>query len=195
APPDRRATQLALVVSGLLLSLSLGAPIGGLAGASFGWPSIFQVLAGFSLLLVLANRRGLAGGGPGGHIAGEGHAGIIAVLGGRLAPMVAWSSALYGVYIYLGAGLTARGFSNEEIAAIILFYGFGAIGGVLIGGRMVDRLGARLTSSVGLIALCTCLLLVQLAIDAGTLVAFAFAAASTPAQLFFPGQPVGLAEG
>ena len=36
APPDRRATWLALVVSGLLLSLSLGAPIGGLVGASFG---------------------------------------------------------------------------------------------------------------------------------------------------------------
>ena len=108
--------------------------------------------------------------------------------------MVAWSSALYGVYIYLGAGLTARGFSNEEIAAIILFYGSGAIGGVLIGGRMVDRLGARLTSSVGLIALCTCLLLVQLAIDAGMLVAFAFAAASAAAQLFFPAQQAGLAE-
>ena len=194
APPDRRATQLALVVSGLLLSLSLGAPIGGLAGASFGWPSIFQVLAGFSLLLVLANRRVWPEDDRSGNIAAEGHAGIIAVLGGRLAPMVAWSSALYGVYIYLGAGLTARGFSNEEIAAILLFYGFGAIGGVLIGGRMVDRLGARLTSSVGLIALCTCLLLVQLAIDAGMLVAFAFAATSTAAQLFFPAQQVGLAE-
>src|SRR5271169_5208436 len=56
APTDRRATRLALVVSGLLLSLSLGAPIGGLVGASFGWQSIFSVLAGVSLLLVLANR-------------------------------------------------------------------------------------------------------------------------------------------
>src|SRR5262249_24891146 len=39
-PTDRRATRLALVVSGLLLSLSLGVPIGGLMGASFGWQSI-----------------------------------------------------------------------------------------------------------------------------------------------------------
>jgi DHA1 family purine base/nucleoside efflux pump-like MFS transporter len=194
APPDRRATWLALVVSGLLLSLSLGAPIGGLVGASFGWQSIFRVLAGFSLLLVLANRRIWPEDHPSGNIPAEDHTRAMAALGGRLAPMVAWSSALYSVYIYLGAGLTARGFSNEEIAAIILFYGFGAIGGVLIGGRMVDRLGAKLTSSVGLIALCTCLLLVQLAIDAGMLVALAFTAASAAAQLFFPAQQAGLGE-
>jgi predicted MFS family arabinose efflux permease len=194
APPNRRATRLALVVSGLLLSLSLGAPIGGLVGASFGWQSIFRVLAGCSLLLVLANRQVWPEDDRSSNIAAQDHTGTKAALGGRLAPMVAWSSALYGVYIYLGAGLTARGFSNEEIAAIILFYGFGAIGGVLIGGRMVDRLGAKLTSSVGLIALCTCLLLVQLAIDAGMLVALAFAMASAAAQLFFPAQQAGLAE-
>ena len=33
-PPDRRATWLAIVVSGLLMSLSFGAPIGVLVGAS-----------------------------------------------------------------------------------------------------------------------------------------------------------------
>jgi predicted MFS family arabinose efflux permease len=90
--------------------------------------------------------------------------------------------------------LTTRGFSNEEIAAIILFYGFGAIGGVLIGGRMVDRLGAKSTSSTGLLGLCACLLLVTLAIDAGMLVGCAFAAASAAAQLFFPAQQAGLAD-
>jgi DHA1 family purine base/nucleoside efflux pump-like MFS transporter len=193
APPNRRATQLALVVSGLLVSLSLGAPIGGLVGVSFGWPRIFEVLACFSLLLVLANRRVWPEDDRSGRIAADDHARTIAVLGGRLAPMVAWSSALYGVYIYLGAGLTAHGFSNEEIAAIILFYGCGAIAGVLIGGRLVDRLGAKPTSSAALIALCTCLLLVQLAIDARMLVAVAFAAASAAAQVFFPAQQAGLA--
>jgi predicted MFS family arabinose efflux permease len=194
APANKRATRLALVVSGLLLSLSLGAPIGGLAGASFGWQGIFRVLSGFSLLLALANRWVWPEDDRNSNIVAEDHSRTIAALGGRLAPMVAWSSALYGVYIYLGAGLAVRGFSNEAIAAIILFYGFGAIGGVLIGGRMVDRLGARLTSSISLIALCTCFLLVQLAIDAGMLVAFAVTATSAAAQVFFPAQQVGLAE-
>src|SRR5207237_2739212 len=36
APSDRRATWLAVVVSGLLVWLSLGAPIGGLAGSAAG---------------------------------------------------------------------------------------------------------------------------------------------------------------
>jgi predicted MFS family arabinose efflux permease len=194
APPERRATWLALVVSGLLVSLSLGAPIGGLAGASFGWPSIFTTLAGFSLLLVWTNRRVWPEDYASGKIAAEHPAWAIAALSGRLAPMVAWSTALYGVYIYLGAGLTACGFSTKEIAAVILFYGCGAICGILIGGRMVDWLGPKETSGVGLAGLCACLLLVQLAIDARVLVPFAFAGASAAAQLFFPAQQTGLAD-
>lgn len=194
APPDRRATWLAFVVSGLLLSLSLGASIGGLAGSSFGWQSLFAVLAGFGLLLAWANRRVWPEDCWTGNITLVHQAWAIAFLSGRLAPMVAWSTALYGVYIYLGEGLGACGFSTEEIARIILFYGCGAIGGSLIGGRMVDLLGAKLTSGLGLAGLCACLLVVQFAIAAGMLVAFALAAASVAAQLFFPAQQAGLAD-
>jgi predicted MFS family arabinose efflux permease len=146
------------------------------------------------LLLVWANRRVWPEDYRSSNIAAQHDPWAMAVLSGRLAPMVAWSTALYGVYIYLGAGLTACGFSTEEIAAIILFYGCGAIGGIVIGGRMVDRLGAKLTSGIGLASLCASLLVVQFAIDAGMLVAFAFAAASTAAQLFFPAQQASLAD-
>src|SRR4051812_22872272 len=52
APPERRARWMALVVSGLLVSLALGAPIGGWAGASFGWGPIFAALAFSSFCLV-----------------------------------------------------------------------------------------------------------------------------------------------
>ena len=194
APPDRRGTWLALVVSGLLISLSLGAPIGGLAGASFGWPSIFSVLAGFSLLLVWMNQRVWPEDYGSGSITVQHHAWALAVLGGRLAPTVAWSTALYGVYVYLGTGLAAYGFSTEKIAATILLYGCGAIGGILAGGRMVDRVGTKPTSGVALAGLSVCLLLTQFAIDAGMLVTFAFGVASAAAQLFFPAQQTSLAE-
>ena len=194
APPDRRATWLALVVSGLLVSLSLGAPIGGLVGAFFGWPSIFTILAGFSLLLLWLNQQVWPEDYGSGNIAAQRHAWALANLSGRLAPMVAWSAALYGVYIYLGAGLAAYGFSTGKIAATILIYGCGAIAGVLIGGRMVDRIGAKPTSGVGLAGLSVCLLLIQIAIDAGMLATFAFGAASAAAQLFFPAQQAGLAD-
>jgi predicted MFS family arabinose efflux permease len=193
APSDRRATWLALVVSGLLVSLSLGAPMGGLAGACFGWSRIFTVLASGSLLLVAANRWVWPEDSGTGKIAGYPQTMAITVLGCRLAPMVAWSTALYGVYIYLGAGLASYGFSTGEIAAIILAYGCGAIGGVVIGGRMSDWFGARLTSSVGLAGLCVCLPVIGLAMASGTFVNFAFGLTSAVAQLFFPAQQAGLA--
>ena len=56
APPDRRATWLALVVSGLLVSLAVGASTGGLMGALFGGPPVFLALDGLSLVLVWLNR-------------------------------------------------------------------------------------------------------------------------------------------
>ena len=194
APADRRATWLALVVSGLLVSLALGAPLGGLAGVSFGWPRIFAALADLSLLLVWTNRRVWPEDCPGNGAAPPQNALPMALLIGRLAPMVAWSTALYGVYIYLGAGLAAFGFSTREIAAIIMLYGCGAIGGVLAGGRMVDRIGAKPTSGIGLAGLCTCLLLIEFAIDTGMLAALAIGAASAAAQLFFPAQQTSLAD-
>jgi predicted MFS family arabinose efflux permease len=102
APSDRRATWLAIVVSGLLVSLSLGAPIGGLAGSALGWPSVFWVLAVASLGLAWLNaeiwprdeiRDKLA-------IPAKGIS--ILTLAPRLGPMVAWSTLLHG-----SAGLTS----------------------------------------------------------------------------------------
>jgi len=57
APAGRRGTWLSIAVSGLLISLSLGTPIGALAGAWFGWSTIFVVLAGASIVLVWVNYR------------------------------------------------------------------------------------------------------------------------------------------
>ena len=193
APSDRRATWLALVTSGLLVSLPLGAPIAALVGASLGWSSNFVALAALSLLLAWANRR----------IWPEDHRAetIAAPVGSltataialRLAPMVVWSTALYGMYTYLGAGLTLSGFSTEQIAEVIVFYGCGAIGGVLIGGRMADRLGTKLMGGISLSGFAVCLLLLPLALETGMLVNFAFGLASAVAQLFFPAQQACLA--
>jgi MFS transporter, DHA1 family, purine base/nucleoside efflux pump len=89
--------------------------------------------------------------------------------------------------------LTSSGFSTEEIAEVIAFYGCGAIGGVLIGGRMTDRLGEKLTGGISLSGLSVCLFLLPLALETGMLVNFAFGLASAVAQLFFPAQQAGLA--
>jgi predicted MFS family arabinose efflux permease len=101
-------------------------------------------------------------------------------------------SALRYVY-YLGVGLTSLGFSPEEVTRAFVFYGCGANVGVLIGGRMADRLGSKVTSRISLAGLCVCFLVLWLALRAGVLVDLAFRLASAVAQLFFPAQQVGLA--
>jgi predicted MFS family arabinose efflux permease len=193
APSDRRATWLAIVVSGLLMSLSFGAPIGLLAAASLGWRSVFAGLGALSLLLVWANSRVWRGDHTARHTALPSARLTAAAVAARLAPTVFWSTAVYAMYTYLGEGLTSFGYTTEQTAEVILFYGCGAIIGVLVGGHMTDRLGARLTSAIGLAGLCLCLLLLRVALDASILFDCAFGLSSLIAQLFFPAQQVRLA--
>ena len=194
APIDRRASWLALVVSGLLVSLSLGAPIGGLVGASIGWPSVFSFLAVASLVLAWLNAQIWPTDHAGGNIAAPFDGIAKTALVPRLVPMVAWSTALYGMYTYLGVGLTSSGFSAEQIAEVIAFYGCGAISGVLIGGRATDFLGTQLASRLGLAGLCASFLLLRFALDEGVMIDFAFGLTSAVAQTFFPAQQSGLAK-
>jgi predicted MFS family arabinose efflux permease len=194
APSERRGTWLAIVVSGLLMSLSFGAPIGLMTATLFRWRIVFAALGALSLLLVWANRRVWHDR----RRAAESRAAptdrlTAAAVAARLAPTVLWSTALYAMYTYLGEGLSALGYSPEKIAEVILFYGCGAIAGTLIGGRMADRLGAKLTSTIGLSGLCSSLLLLLVALDLKILVDCAFGLASLLAQLFFPAQQLRLA--
>ena len=196
APPDHRATWLALVVSGLLVSLAIGASAGGLVGVVFGGPPVFLALAGLGLVLVWLNRWVWPcdrGGAVVGLDAAARDRLAVVVLLRRLTPMVLWSTGVYGVYTYLGTGLAAVGFSTGRTAAAILFYGCGAIVGVLVGGRVADRLGIRFTATASFAGLCACLLLLRLALDTGRLVEPALGVSSAVAQLFFPAQQAGLA--
>lgn len=193
APPDCRATWLALTVSGLLVSLALGASPAGLIGATFGWAAVFVALAVFSLALVALNcwvwpsdcRHGRAAGPRYNRLA-------VASLTRRLMPMIVWGTGLYGVYTYLGAGLVAFGFSKSQVAQAVMVYGCGAIAGTLIGGRLADRLGAKYTAGLSLAGLFVCLFLLLLAMRAGVLIDIAVGLSAAVAQLFFPAQQSGL---
>jgi predicted MFS family arabinose efflux permease len=192
APPEQRATRLAIVVSGLLMSLSLGTPIGLLTAASLGWSIVFAALAALSLVLAWASNRAWHGSPAAKSRAAPAHRPTARVLAARLAPTVLWSTALYAVYTYLGEGLSASGNSTGQIAEAILFYGCGAIAGTLIGGRIADRLGASMTISIALSGLSSCLILLLIALHLGVIVDCAFGLASLSAQLFFPAQQLRL---
>ena len=194
APAERRATWLAIVVSGLLSALALGAPIGTMVAAAFGWSMVFVALAGLSLVLAGANY-GLW---PGAERAG-GSAGLprqalgALLLARRMSPTVVWSAALYGVYTYLGAGLAELGFSTAQIARTILVYGGCAFAGTLVGGRAADRFGAKKTAVSCVAGLGVCFLLLRLALPDRYLVEVILGLASLAAQMFFPAQQAGLA--
>jgi predicted MFS family arabinose efflux permease len=192
APPQRRATRMAIVVSGLLMSLTFGTPMGLLTAASVDWPVVFGALGILSLLLSGANSLVWHDAG-GGSIAGSADHPMGIAVAARLAPTILWSTALYAMYTYLGEGLSALGYSSERIAELILFYGCGAIIGGLVGGRMADRLGAGPTSAIGLAGLGACLALLVVALRSGFLVGSAFGVLSFSAQLFFPAQQLRLA--
>jgi predicted MFS family arabinose efflux permease len=196
ALPDRRATRLALVISGLLVSIPLGAAAAAPIAAFVGWPAMFLGLAGFSLVLLCFNARVWPSARGTSHGASASPPDPIAVSGlaPRLMPTVIWSTGLYGVYTYLGTGLVSLGFSAAQTAEAIFFYGCGAIAGVFAGGRSADRVGIKFTAAVSLAGLCACLLLLRMALDTGTLVAPAIGLTSAVAQLFFPAQQAGLAK-
>src|SRR5690348_13486422 len=133
APPERRATRLAIVVSGLLMSLSFGTPIGLLTAASLGWSIVFVALAALGLALAWANNRVWHDPPAAKSRTALAYRLTATGLAARLAPTVLWSTALYAVYTYLAGGLSASGYTPEKIAEVILFYGCGAIAGSLIG--------------------------------------------------------------
>ena len=195
APPNRRASWLAVPVSGLLVALALGAPVGAAAGATFGWASVLAALAASTLVLAGLNcriwpcepLRAQAVGPLPNALTGT-------ALARRLMPTIMWGASLYGVYTYLGSGLAAAAFSPGQVARAILCYGGGAIVGALIGGCLADRMGTKFTAGASLAGLCGCFLLVRLSLSAGVFVEFTLGLSSAVAQLFFPAQQAGLAK-
>jgi MFS transporter, DHA1 family, putative efflux transporter len=195
APPARRATWLAIAVSGLLLALTLGAPLGEMVGAAYGWRLVFIALALLALAAVPLNRmvwparqnsilRALS-------------LTTLAAIARRIVPTVIWSTALYAVYTYLGAGLAAQGADARAVAGVLLLYGAGALVGTFTGGRLADRFGSRKISAISLLGLAAAFLALGPGFSLGVPVtlptAIGFGVASVLAQLFFPAQQAMLA--
>jgi predicted MFS family arabinose efflux permease len=189
APAGRRGTWIAIVLTGLLSSLPLGAPIGEMVSLMSGWPTVFVALAVCALVLVPMHHSlwpGVTQGAASPASPADGFTAVALIT--SLAPTVAWSTALYGMYTYLGVGLGGLGFSPHAIAGIVGVYGAAAFAGALLGGRIADRLGADIAIRTSLTGLCVCFILLLIAIQHDVLVAAAFGMTSLFAQIFFPAQ-------
>jgi predicted MFS family arabinose efflux permease len=144
AEPSQRASRLAMVNSGLVISLALGAPLGLLIGDMTNWRAVFIGLAICLLVIAPMNKavwledavrpspkqintqENLWNAWP------------------YLVCMLAWSSSIYAMYTLLGTALDRDfGASAQDTAIAMACFGAGATSGVILGGRLADRIGAK----------------------------------------------------
>lgn len=144
-PAEQRGRAIGIVLSGLTFAFALGIPLGTALGAWVGWRGTFV----FSGLLAVLAAAALAAGLPrlpstdrGGALSlGLAMRGdILAVLGTSFLAF----AGLFCIAAYIGPIVTATtGMSGAGIGAVQVFIGLGSLGGILLGGRMASRPGAR----------------------------------------------------
>jgi DHA1 family inner membrane transport protein len=141
--PERKASAIALMFTGLTLATLLGVPFGSWLGLAYGWRSTFWAVAGIGLiaLAVLAifvpAARERVVPGP---LAEEFQ--VLArpqVLLG-LAMTVLGFGGIFAVFTYIQPLLVElAGFSEAAVSPILLVFGAGLVVGNLLGGRWADR--------------------------------------------------------
>ncbi|MEU6480356.1 MFS transporter [Streptomyces sp. NPDC047017] len=149
APDAKRGRWLAVVSSGLLSSLALGASIGSALGRGVGWRPVFVGIAVLTLLLGAAAWAVMP--------AMPGQAGERSrlPLGAALRAVsvtAVWALAVYLLYTFLGVALDARG-QGGSTPWVLVVYGVGAVAGGLLGGQLTDRWGAGRTLTTVLLCM------------------------------------------
>lgn len=144
ARPEERAGKLALINSGLIIALTLGAPLGLMLGAYSGWRLVFALLALAFLLIWPVNKLtwqsesyGTAAKGKTATPERLSAAWVLFIC------VICWASSVYAIYTLLSSAI-----SNEyhvavgDLAVVLTSYGVGAALGSILGGKLADRIGA-----------------------------------------------------
>jgi len=152
ARPRARAQVLAVVGSGLLTALWVGAPAGSLLGRYVGWQAAFVILAAGTLLLAFPHafvwraRPVPAAASPPGASQRAGRPGR-GVAVSAVAVTTLWAFSVYSLYTFLAVALHSDGRATA-VTWLLVVYGVGAVVGGQVGGRFADRADAvRVTRS------------------------------------------------
>jgi DHA1 family inner membrane transport protein len=142
-PPERRASAIAIMFTGLTAATLLGVPAGAWLGLHFGWRSAFWAVtaigvAAFAVLAVFVPRSG-ADATP---VALRHELAVLArpqVLLG-LAMTVAGYAGVFAVFTYVQPLLTQiTGLAEGSVSGVLLLFGAGMAAGNLLGGKLADR--------------------------------------------------------
>ncbi|WP_168355817.1 MFS transporter [Sphingomonas gei] len=190
-PPERKASAIAIMFTGLTVANILGVPMGTWLGQQAGWRATFWAVAvvGVVALAVIAAAV------PADRDTPE-HADWrrdLRVLGRRpvllgLATTVFGYAGVFAVFTYIAPLLVERaGFAAAAISPILLLFGGGLVLGNLAGGRFADRalvpaVFASLTGLLGVLVLMAPLLTTRTGALIGV-AALGFAAFATVAPL------------
>ncbi len=142
-PPERHASAIAMVFSGLTIAVATSVPLGTYLGQALGWRATFWAVAGLGLLSVLAMGSLLPGSITTARPGSVGEQ--VRVLGsGRL--LIAFGMNVFGyggtfvAFTYLAAILEqVTGFGPQRVSQLLVLYGVSVIAGNAIGGRLVHR--------------------------------------------------------
>jgi DHA1 family inner membrane transport protein len=160
--PNRRASAVALMFTGLTLANVLGVPLGTALGQAAGWRATFWgvtvigVMAFVGLLRYLPKRHDE----PKLHMAAE-----LAGLKGwgiwlSLSMTAMFSASMFALFTYIAPLLgEVTGVSERGITYTLLLIGLGLTGGNIIGGKLADRhlAGTLAGAFIAMAAVCTAL--------------------------------------
>ena len=140
--PDRKASAIAIMFTGLTLATVLGVPFGTWLGQQFGWRSAFWAVTVVGLLalavITLFVPRDKAK-----PEASDWRTDLRAiarrpVVLGLLTTVLGYAG-VFGVFTYIAPILTTvTGFAESAVSPILLIFGSGLVVGNLIGGRLAD---------------------------------------------------------
>lgn len=141
--PERKATAISILFTGLTAATLLGVPAGAWLGLEYGWRATFWAVTALGVLatliiawLVPADR------GDGETVSFREEVKVVArpqVLLG-LAMTVLGYAGVFAVFTYIQPILTQiSGFAETAVSPILLVFGVGFIVGNLLGGRLADK--------------------------------------------------------
>lgn len=141
-PPERRASAISIMFTGLTAANIIGVPFGTWLGQNYGWRVTFWSVAAFGVLAVAILAAFIPK-----DIEGEAsdwRADVKVVLRrpvllGLLTTVLGFAG-VFAIFTYIAAALTEiTGFADRSVSPILLVFGGGLVVGNLVGGRWADR--------------------------------------------------------
>lgn len=141
--PNKKASAIAVMFTGLTVANILGVPFGTWLGQGFGWRSTFWAVTAvgvvaFAIIAAFVPKDKAA---PEPSTLREDLAvlGRLSVLVGLLTTVLSWVG-VFALFTYIAPMLTQlAGFPDAAVSPILLVFGAGLVGGNLLGGKLADK--------------------------------------------------------